>query len=187
MTEPTGEPLYLPRLLRPGLRLVFIGFNPGIESARQGHYYAFRGNVFWRQLHESGLVPHPVTHEDDRRLFDEHDIGFVDICARPTAAASELTRDELRSGARRLLGELQVNRPGVAVFAGRGVYSAFARHALGLRGRQLDGRKDGPQPERLPGDRAHSTLFYVVPSSSGLASRWHGERLELLRQLAANL
>jgi TDG/mug DNA glycosylase family protein len=47
----------LPDYLRPGLKLVFVGFNPGERSARIGHYYAGRGNQFWNFLYESGLVP----------------------------------------------------------------------------------------------------------------------------------
>ncbi len=179
----SDEELHLPRLLRPGLRYVFIGFNPGIESARQGHYYAFRGNVFWGQMHESGLVPHKVTHLDDDDLFEHHDIGFTDLCSRPTVAAKDLSTAELREGALRLLDELAVHRPKVAVFAGRGVFATFARHALGLGAKQLNGREDGIQPERLPG--GGETILYVIPSSSGLASGWHRERLELLRSLAA--
>ncbi len=179
------EELHLPRLLKPGLRYVFIGFNPGIESARQGHYYAFRGNVFWGQMHESGLVPHEVNHLNDRDLFENHGIGFTDLCARPTVGARDLTAAELRSGSLRLLDELLENRPKVAVFAGRGVFATFARHALALRGNQLRGRVDGPQPDHLPGDEAGATTLYVIPSSSGLASKWHRERLQLLRQLAA--
>lgn len=177
------EVLYLPRLLRPGLRYVFIGFNPGIESARLGHYYAFRGNVFWRQLYASGLVDSKVDHTHDRRLFDEEGIGFTDICPRPTTAADELTKNELHAGALRLFNELLEHRPGVAIFAGRGVYREFARHALGVPAASLAGRPDGAQPESLPAPAENTTLF-VMPSSSGLASRWHRERLELLRQLA---
>ncbi|MEZ4494308.1 MAG: mismatch-specific DNA-glycosylase [Dehalococcoidia bacterium] len=180
----SAEELHLPRLLGPGLRYVFIGFNPGIESARRGHYYAFRGNVFWRQMHESGMVPHPVTHEDDRDLFENSGIGFVDLCSRPTVAAKDLSPAELREGAMRLLGELIEHRPKVAVFAGRGVFNTFGRHALGLSAGQLRGRSDGAQPERLPGDETGKTVLYVIPSSSGLASGWHRERLELLRRLA---
>jgi hypothetical protein len=45
--------------------------------------------------------------------------------------------------------------------------------------RALVGREDGLQPERVG-----ATRLYVVPSSSGLASRWHRRRLELLEELA---
>ncbi len=169
----------LPHYLRPGLRLVFIGYNPAIYSAETGHYYARPGNVFWKQLNESGLLARPAGPEDDASLMDEAGIGFVDLCPRPTVRADELTPEEIAEGAERLLGQLLETQPVYAVFSGRGVYQHFARRALGLPRGALAGRPDGVQPERI--GRA---IPYVVPSSSGLASRWRRERLALLRELA---
>src|SRR3990172_2653725 len=80
----------LPHYLRPGLRLVFIGYNPGIDSARAGHYYARPGNVFWKQLGESGIVARTVGPADDVLLMDEAGIGFTDLCTRPTVRAEHL-------------------------------------------------------------------------------------------------
>ena len=170
----------LPRYLRPGLRLVFIGYNPGVESARAGHYYAHRGNVFWRQLTASGLVTRTVCHLDDAALGEEAGIGFVDLCPRPTVRASELTAAELREGARRLREDLLVTAPGFAVFSGRGIYQVFGRHALGLAPAALAARAYGIQPECIG-----ASVPFVIPSSSGLAAKWHRERLVLLRELAA--
>ncbi|MGE5595690.1 MAG: mismatch-specific DNA-glycosylase [Hyphomicrobiales bacterium] len=169
----------LPRLLRPALRLVFIGFNPGLESARRGHYYAFHGNVFWKQLNASGLVARHVGFEDDRLLMDEAGIGFTDLCSRPTARADELTPGELAAGALRLHDDLLAAQPRFAVFSGRGIYRLFGRHALGLPARELDARPYGAQPDRI-GD----TVPWVIPSSSGLASKYHRQRLALLTELA---
>ena len=172
----------LPHYLRPGLRLVFIGYNPAVYSAEAGHYYARGGNAFWKQLNESGLLARPAGPEDDASLMDEAGIGFTDLCPRPTVRADELTLEEIAEGARRLLRELESNQPDYAVFSGRGIYVHFARHALGLPRAALSGRPDGVQPERIG-----ETTPYVVPSSSGLASRWHRERLDLLKALATLL
>jgi TDG/mug DNA glycosylase family protein len=165
---------------------VFIGYNPGLESARRGHYYAFNGNAFWRQLNESGLVLRPVTFEDDHLLLDLAGIGFTDLCPRPTLRAEELTAAERREGALRLHTELVDAHPDVAVFSGKGIYHEFARHALGLHAVEVSRTEYGPQPERLA-DGEGGTTVWVIPSSSGLASRWHARRLELLRSLAAGL
>lgn len=190
MTGPAGRvpggrdaPLSpLPTYLRPGLRLVFIGYNPGLESARRGHYYAFAGNVFWRQLNASGLVSREVSAADDAALMDLAGIGFTDLCARPSVSAGELGPAELRQGAQRLLDDLLRVQPGVAVFSGRGIYQQFGRLALGISARELAGREYGEQPERVG-----QSVAWVVPSSSGRASRWHRRRQELLCALAARL
>lgn len=168
----------LPKYLRPGLHMVFIGYNPGIESARAGHYYAHPGNVFWKQLYESGLTDRPVSHRDDSLLASAGSIGFVDLCPRPSARASDLSRTEVVRGARRLRREIEAAGPRFAVFSGRGIYRLFGIHALGLSGRDLAGRRDGLQPERIG-----EAIPYVIPSSSGLASRWHRQRLQRLREL----
>ncbi|MDZ7729274.1 MAG: mismatch-specific DNA-glycosylase [Dehalococcoidia bacterium] len=176
----TDLPPPLPQLLSHGLRIVFIGYNPAIYSAERGHYYARPGNAFWKQLSATSLVERPVTCEDDALLPSEAGIGFTDLCPRPTVRAEELTRDEVREGATSLYDRLVRFQPAIAVFSGRGIFDYFARFALELPPRHLRGRGYGPQPERMG-----ETVPWVIPSSSGLASRWHRERQELMHCLAA--
>lgn len=177
-----GEAATLPHLLRPGLRVVFIGYNPAIYSAEAGHYYARPGNMFWRHLSASGLAARNVTPEDDSLLPDEAGIGFTDLCCRPTVRASELTPAEIREGAARLHTELLEHQPRIACFSGRGIYQHFGRHALGLAAAELGSRPYGQQPERIG-----ATIPWVIPSSSGLASKWHRERMAWLHRLAEAL
>lgn len=172
----------LPHYLQPGLRVVFIGYNPAIYSAEAGHYYARPGNVFWKQLTLSGIAGRAVHPEDDRLLPDEAGIGFVDLCCRPTVRADELTPAEIVAGAHRLHAELLESQPAVACFSGRGIYQHFARHALGCSRSSLESRPYGPQPERIG-----TSVPWVIPSSSGLASKWRAQRLALLHELAAAL
>jgi TDG/mug DNA glycosylase family protein len=96
--------------------------------------------------------------------------------------AEHLTRAEIIEGARRLHEELLEFQPRVACFSGRGIYQHFGRHALGLAAKDLATREYGAQPERIG-----ATAPWVIPSSSGLASKWHRERLELLKELAKEL
>ncbi len=173
----TAEPVpTLPHYLQPGLRLVFIGYNPAIYSAEAGHYYARPGNTFWRQLSQSGIAGRDVGPEDDQRLLAEAGIGFTDLCCRPTVRAEHLSREEIIEGSIRLHGELLQYQPLVACFSGRGIYQIYGRHALVLPARTR-GRPYGDQPN------ASVSGPWVIPSSSGLASKWHRERLDWLRRL----
>jgi TDG/mug DNA glycosylase family protein len=164
--------------------VVFIGYNPGLESARLGRYYAHPGNAFWRHLNASGLVPAQVTCSDDARLMGLAGVGFTDLCPRPTLRADELSSAECALGAQRLLAEVREAAPRAAVFSGKQLYALFATHGLGFPVRASE-LAWGLQPQT--GSLAARTSAWVIPSSSGLASRWHGLRLQLLRELAASL
>jgi len=43
----------LPDYLAPGLKVVFCGTAVGEQSAARGHYFAGRGNDFWRLLDQT--------------------------------------------------------------------------------------------------------------------------------------
>jgi TDG/mug DNA glycosylase family protein len=142
----------VPDYLRHGLKLVIIGINPGLRSGATGHHYAYPGNHFWPLLYQSGLLPEPLTFADDARVL-EFDLGLTNLCDRTSREASELSREELATGAANLRDKLLRYQPHAACFNGMGIYEAFAGHK---------GIKPGLQPERLG-----ETLLYVVPSSSG--------------------
>ncbi|RXG55324.1 G/T mismatch-specific thymine DNA glycosylase [Armadillidium vulgare] len=130
-----------------------IGINPGLFAAYKGHHYAGPGNHFWKCLYLSGLIPEPLTSDDDHQLLD-HGIGFTNIVARTTRGSAELTRKEIKEGGQILLAKLQRFQPRVAVFNGKGIYEIFS------------GKKEftfGRQPEKIEGTHTH---VWVMPSSS---------------------
>jgi TDG/mug DNA glycosylase family protein len=64
-------PAILPPLrdrIAPGVRVLFVGINPGIRSATVGHHFAGYSNRFWKLLRESQLVPEPIGSDEDARL-----------------------------------------------------------------------------------------------------------------------
>lgn len=140
----------LPDYLRPGLPLVFVGFNPGETSARLGHYYAFGPNLFWPAIYRSGLVPEPLTFLDDARL-PEFGIGITDLAKRPSRSAGDLPSSEFRAGREALRRKIRRVHPRVVAFNGKGVYEMFRGRPCAL----------GLQPERLCGARV-----FVLPSTS---------------------
>src|SRR5436190_16998271 len=79
--------------IRPGVRVLFVGINPGIRSSLTGHHFAGFSNRFWKLLHESKLVPEPITYEDDDRL-PEWGYGVTNIVARATPGIDTLNKEE---------------------------------------------------------------------------------------------
>jgi len=153
--EPAGQGV--PDYLRPGLRLVIVGINPGLRSGATGHHYAWPGNHFWPLLHDSGLIPEPLTYMEDERVL-EHGIGLTNLVERTSRSASDLTAAEMGAGAAVLREKLRACRPLVICFNGKGIYEAFAgRKKIAL----------GRQPETLDG-----SAIFVVPSSSARAAAY---------------
>jgi len=159
----------LPDLLKPGLKVVFVGYNAGDESSRVGHYYAHGGNQFWSFLHLSGLTPERLVPEQDHRLL-EFGIGVTDVVKRWSKSSSELKAGEFRRGRRVLLRKLQHCAPRVVAFNGKGIYE------------RLTG-----QPARLGLARAPlaGARVFVLPSTSGRnGSLTRAAKLEYFRRMA---
>jgi TDG/mug DNA glycosylase family protein len=156
-------PETLPDLLREGLGLVFIGINPSVYSAVQGHYFARRANRFWPCFSRSKLSLRMREAIGVTQLGPEHDqalpaygIGFTDVVKRPTPNVSTLSREEFATGAASLLIKLEQLQPGVACFQGIMGYRPFAALFGPAAGLVL-----GPQPLMLG-----TTRVFVVPSPS---------------------
>jgi double-stranded uracil-DNA glycosylase len=140
-------------VLAPGLRIVFVGINPGLYSGATGHHFARPGNRFWKALHAGGLTPRVLRPDEERALLPLG-MGITNIVARSTAVAAELTTDELRSGARGLERKLRRAKPAFAAFLGLGAYrTAFDRPRAVA----------GEQPERIGDSR-----IWLLPNPSGL-------------------
>src|ERR1700677_2382900 len=162
----------LPDYLRKGMRMILVGANPGDRSARVGHYYAGRGNQFWPIMYESGVIPEPLSYEDDRRIL-EFGIGMTDLVKRPTRAVEEIERQEFAEGRVLLPQKLEDLKPRVVAFNGKMVYEKFTGRPCKL----------GLQKERLYGAQA-----FVLPSTSGLnAGTERGVKTRYCKKLAALL
>ncbi len=147
-------------------RILFVGINPSLTSARAGHHFAGRGNPFWRLLYASGLVPEPITFADDRRLRT-WGLGLTNLCPRATRAASELTKDEIRAGCARLHRKVARLRPSVVAFVGLSIYQ------------QCLGRDATAGPGDKPHDLEGARVF-VLPNPSGLNASFPGFQDKLI-------
>ncbi len=157
-------------ILRPGLSLVFVGYNPSMVAWRTGHYYANPVNQFYRLLHRHRLTPIELTPREDRRLL-EFGIGVVDLLTgKPSPHAQDYPAALYRRAVPDLERRLRRAGPPLVCFNGLGV----ARFALG------DAARIGDTGVDFAGARA-----FVVPSTSGAANgRWH-EREAAFAALAA--
>jgi double-stranded uracil-DNA glycosylase len=160
-------------LLRPGLKLVFCGYNPSLTSGRSGNHYAHPGNRFWRVLLASGVTDRLYEPQEDETLLGIG-IGFTNLCSRPTRRADELTREEIRSGAFALRQKLEQFQPQVVAYTGIGVYKWFRATSKVSWGVQ--------SASAVPG-----VTDVVVPSPSGLNRMRLEELAEHYRVLAVLL
>lgn len=141
--------------VRPPVRVLFVGINPGIRSATIGHHFAGYSNRFWPLLCESGLVPERICTEDDVRL-PEWGYGVTNLIPRATLGIDMLRPDEYAAGLRVLGRKIRRWQPQVVALVGVTLFRAvFGRRAgapvlLGL------------QPELLEGARV-----FVLPNPSG--------------------
>jgi TDG/mug DNA glycosylase family protein len=141
----------------PGLDVVFCGINPGLESARRGHNFARPGNRFWPALHGAGFTPWLLAPEEDR-LLPQWGIGMTNVVDRASRGAAELSRDELRSGARAVEELVRAYGPRVLAVVGLGAYRiGFGRPKAGL----------GLQPDEVGG-----RPVWVLPNPSGLNAHY---------------
>jgi TDG/mug DNA glycosylase family protein len=162
----------LPDRIRPPVRVLLVGINPGIRSSQVGHHFAGPSNRFWKLLCESGLVPEPIGFADDVRLH-EWGFGMTNLIPRPTPGIDTLRPEEYIAGAKVLRGKIRRLKPAVVAFIGVTLFrSVFGRRpgqpvALGL------------QEERLEGARV-----FVLPNPSGRNANFsYGAMLEAFVEL----
>jgi double-stranded uracil-DNA glycosylase len=109
--------------VRPPVRVLFVGINPGMRSAAIGHHFAGPSNRFWKLLVESGLVPEPIGKEDDHRL-PEWGFGITNLVPRATPGIDTLRPAEYVAGALVLRKKVRRWRPEVVAFVGVTLYRA---------------------------------------------------------------
>ena len=157
--------------IRPGVRVLLVGINPGVRSSLTGHHFAGYSNRFWKLLHESGLVPEPVTYADDDRL-PEWGFGVTNIVPRPTPGIDTLTPAEYAVGRLRLRRKIARHRPQVVAMVGVTVFRAMFPERTGPV-------MPGLQPERIAG-----ADVFVLPNPSGRNANYsYAEMLAAFREL----
>ena len=183
--EPPWVSLRLRDRIRPGVRLLFVGINPGVRSAVTGHHFAGYSNRFWKLLYESGLVPERITSTDDVRL-PEWGFGITNLIARPSPGIGDLRPEEYVAGWSVLKRKINRFRPRVVALVGVTLYRAL----LPLLDPSVVRRPKappvpvlGPQPYEV-----HGARIYVLPNPSGRNANFsYDEMLDAFKALRSTI
>ena len=160
----------LPDLVAPGLRVLFCGINPGLYTAAIGHHFGRPGNRFWKVIHLAGFTERQLSPFEERRLLDVA-IGVTNLVPRATAAASELTLEEVRNGIARVEELASEYRPGYVAFLGMQAYRSAMRQPRAAMGLQ-------------PQTRLGSAQVWLLPNPSGLQAHYQlADMVELFGEL----
>jgi TDG/mug DNA glycosylase family protein len=149
----------VPDLVGPGLKLLFVGINPGLWTAATQTHFSHPGNRFYPALLAAGVIGHEIDRgagmtDADRQHLLDRGIGITNVAPRTTAKASELSTAELRQGGEQLRRFVAEHRPVVVAVAGITAYRSAFRRPQAVIGRQ---------PDLFEG-----AVLWVVPNPSGL-------------------
>ena len=144
----------------PGLRVLFVGINPGVRSAITGHHFAGYSNRFWKLLWDARLVPERITYRDDARL-PEWGYGITNLIARPSPGIDDLHPREYVEGWMILSRKIRRHRPKVVALVGVTLYRAILPLV------DPSARRNGPIPCGRQPLTVHGARVFVVPNPSG--------------------
>jgi double-stranded uracil-DNA glycosylase len=150
--------LRLPDRIRPGLRLLLVGINPGVRSVMTGHHFAGYSNRFWKLLSDSRLTPTAITYEDDARL-PEWGLGITNLIARPSPGIAVLRPQEYVDGWSVLNRKIRRYRPKAVGLVGVTLYRAIFP--------LLKCAPGGPNVLGLQPVTIHGASVFVLPNPSG--------------------
>ena len=170
--------------IEPGVRVLFVGINPGVRSAQTGHHFAGFSNRFWKLLAESRLVPEPITYVDDDRL-PEFGFGITNLIDRPSPGIDDLRPAEYIDGWRKLDRKIARYRPEVVALVGVTLFRAVLPLIAGDNGRSV------PGPRLAVGRQSvsiHGAVVFVLPNPSGRNANFsYAEMLAAFKSLRRHL
>jgi TDG/mug DNA glycosylase family protein len=187
--RPAAKSQWASRRLRDriaaGVRVLFVGINPGVRSAVTGHHFAGPSNRFWKLLYESRLVPERIGFEEDGRL-PEWGYGITNLVPRPSPGIDDLRPAEYVAGWRALERKIEVHRPRVLALVGVTLYRAILPI---VRPEPRQPRRPGPVL-RLGAQAltVHGARVFVLPNPSGRNANFsYAEMLAAFRGLQRHL
>ena len=157
--------------IAPGVRVLFVGINPGLRSEAIGHHFAGYSNRFWKLLFDARIVPERIGSEDDDRLL-EWGLGITNLVPRATAGIDTLRPAEYVAGLRVLRRKVRRVQPAIVALVGVSLY----RFVFSKKGPVALGRRD---------DRFEGATVFVLPNPSGRNANFsYAEMRRAFRSLA---
>jgi TDG/mug DNA glycosylase family protein len=158
-------------VLRPGLAVVFVGYNPSRLAWRTGHHYANPGNRFYHLLHDAGLTPRRFAPAECRDL-PGLGIGLADLLHTWSPRADDFPAVTYRAALPAFRARISRAAPRAVMLNGIGIY------------RLLFDRPPPPELGYDPDVELGGAAVFVAPSSSGLANGHARKRLDAYKKLA---
>ena len=186
--KPDWSRLRLTDRIAPGVRVLFVGINPGVRSAVTGHHFAGYSNRFWKLLRDARLVPEPITWSDDERL-PEWGFGITNLIARPSPGIDDLRPAEYVEGWKTLEKKVERFRPEIVAFVGVTLYRAIlplVDAPTAATRRRTRGREAplAPSPVGLQPLAIHGARVFVLPNPSGRNANFsYAEMLAAFKRL----
>ncbi|MEY8760282.1 G/U mismatch-specific DNA glycosylase [Chryseobacterium tongliaoense] len=140
-------------IIAKNLKVIFVGINPGLKSAADGHHFSGKSNRFWKVLYLSGFTPYQIEAVNDKEIL-MFGYGLTTAVERPTSRADELSKEEFDHALETFKEKMTKFQPEYIAFLGKAAYKAFS------------GKKEilwGQQAENLCGAEV-----WVLPNTSGL-------------------
>lgn len=174
----------------PDLLVMFVGLNPGVETARQQHAYAHPTNMFWRLLASSGTTPRLCSPSEDRSMPRLYHLGLTNIVSRPSRNGAELSKAEMDAGVSILEEKARRWRPEAMCIVGKGIWESIwrVRHGrpikktefkygwqdasenMGVVGKAGQKEEEKEEGVTYPEGAWKGARVFVATSTSGLAA-----------------
>jgi TDG/mug DNA glycosylase family protein len=163
----------LPDLLRPGLRVVFVGTSVSTRSAAAGHYYSHPTNKFWQLLAHTGLPEGRSVGAPLDTTLPDMGIGLTDL-DKNRAASSDALLAGSDYDVPGFLARIEVAAPIVVAFNGGNAADQVAKHLVQRKS------TEGPADWKIG-----ESLVYRLPSSSAAASINGDVKIEAWREFGS--
>jgi double-stranded uracil-DNA glycosylase len=171
-----ADGIILDDLVRPDLRLLLVGINPGRHSGVSGFHFGNARNYLWSALYRSGLTPGLLAPSEGRQLL-ALGIGITNLVMRTSAGSDGIEIAEYESGAGALREKVARLQPRmVAILTKHGYEKGFKRKVISF----------GPQPTPFGG-----VPLWVLPNPSPrnprFSAEFHEARFSELRKALEEL